>query len=63
MRIDQRQSRRVHFPARPTEDSLIDGGPLIDRDTYRWVLRGLTWSTHIFIYGNILHFKHKDRTT
>ena len=33
---------------------------LTDREAYRRVLRGLTYFTRIFLYGNILRNTHKD---
>ena len=36
---------------------------LIDREAYQRVLCGLTWSTRMFLYGNIFRTMHKDPTT
>ena len=36
---------------------------LTNGEAYRQVLRGLTWSTRMFLYGNILLTTYKDPTT
>ena len=33
------------------------------RKAHQWTLCGLTWSSRILIYGNILHIMHKDPIT
>ena len=35
----------------------------IDGEAYRRVLHGLAWSTHMSLYGNVLHTTHNDLTT